>query len=61
MLVFNRKRVLFVAICLIVIFCGLRFRVNDDLKAVEVSATPVSGYCVILDAGHGQPDRWSYN
>ena len=26
-------------------------------KSILTSSTPVSGHCVILDAGHGQPDR----
>lgn len=28
-------------------------------ETVQTNGTPVSGYTVILDAGHGEPDRWS--
>jgi hypothetical protein len=57
MLVLNKKRILFFCMCLIVAFGSLRFKLEPEYEVVQVSATPVSGRVIILDAGHGQPDR----
>ena len=50
-------------ICLILVFiCMYKENQYVELKSqntVLVSGTPVSSHVVILDAGHGQPDRRS--
>ena len=56
MFVFNKKRILFLTMCLVVSFIGLNLDFNRNFNTVPVSSTPVSGYTIILDAGHGMPD-----
>ena len=59
MVVFNKKRILFLTMCLVVSFIGLNLDFNQNFNTVPVSSTPVSGYTIVLDAGHGMPDRRS--
>lgn len=59
MFVFNKKRILFLTMCLVVSFIGLNLDFNQNFNTVPVSSTPVSGYTIVLDAGHGMPDRRS--
>lgn len=55
----DRKKVIFILIiCLIlVLVCMYRDNNMKDQKTVETNGTPVSNHTVILDAGHGEPDR----
>ena len=59
-MIFNRKNIIFILIiCLILVFICM-YKDNNNLKdneTVETSGTPVSSHIVILDAGHGEPDR----
>ena len=57
MVIFRKKRIIFFISCLIVSFIGLRFEANLENDTVLTSSTPVSGYTIFLDAGHGNPDR----
>ena len=55
----NRKKLIFMLIiCLIFVFICM-YKDNDSEKhgTIQTSGTPVSNHTVILDAGHGQPDR----
>lgn len=56
MVIFNKKRILFFISCLVISFIGLNINNNKNLETVQTSATPVSGYTIVLDAGHGYPD-----
>ena len=55
----DRKKIIFILIiCLILVFvCMYRDNNIKDQKTVETNGTPVSNHTVILDAGHGEPDR----
>ena len=58
----NRKRLIFILIlCLIlVLVCMAKENEYKDINRQEsilVNGTPVSLHTVILDAGHGEPDR----
>ena len=55
----NRKKLIFILIiCLILVFvCMYKDNNMKEQKAVETNGTPVSSHTVILDAGHGEPDR----
>lgn len=52
MILLNKKRIIFLISVLMVSFISICF--NDSVYG-DVSG--VSGYTVILDAGHGEPDR----
>lgn len=61
-MVLNRKKMIFIlVICLILVFiCMYKESNASDFKAqntVQTNGTPVSSHTVILDAGHGEPDR----
>ena len=57
---FNKRNLIIILIiCLILVFICM-YRENNDFKnekIVQTNGTPVSSYTVILDAGHGEPDR----
>ena len=55
----DRKKVIFILIiCLILVFvCMYRDNNMKDQNTVETNGIPVSNHTVILDAGHGEPDR----
>jgi hypothetical protein len=59
MIILNKKRILFFCVCMLMAFGCLRFNHNLNYETVLTSATPATGYVVVLDAGHGQPDRRS--
>lgn len=66
MLVINKKRIKIMASCILIALFAFSFQIanqnnqiNNTLKAVETTSTPVSGKTVILDAGHGVPDERS--
>ena len=56
MVVLNKKRILFISFSIIIsIFaCSIK---SKNLNLQPTSSTPVSNHTVILDAGHGYPDR----
>ena len=59
---FNRKVLIVILfICLILVFICM-YRENQYVEltsenTILINGTPVSNHTVILDAGHGQPDR----
>ncbi len=57
MIILNKKRLIFINILVVfsIFFYSLNFQNKDNFKLV--SSTPVSGHTIILDAGHGKPDR----
>lgn len=62
MLVFRKRRVAFLAICLCLgIFAyayqEAKIKIDTETETLDVTATPVSGKVVVLDAGHGNPDE----
>ena len=55
----KRNLIIILIICLILVFICM-YRENNDLKSekiVQTNGTPVSSHTVVLDAGHGEPDR----
>jgi hypothetical protein len=59
MIVLNKKRISFLGVCMLIALGSVQLNDNLSYEAVLTSATPATGYVVILDAGHGQPDRRS--
>lgn len=61
MIVLRKKRILLVLSCIIVSLCvGVTIIPNlDKQPTVETVSLPVSNKVIVLDAGHGQPDRRS--
>ena len=63
MFVINQKRIkiilVFLLISLFTFSCSTVKNQNNNLtnETIEITATPVSGKTVILDAGHGTPDE----
>ena len=60
MLIFQKKRLAFLVICLLLgifsyVYQDTKIKMDDELE--EATATPVSGKVVVLDAGHGTPDE----
>ncbi len=57
MIILNKKRLIFINILVVfsIFFYSLSFQKENNIKLV--SSTPVSGHTIILDAGHGKPDR----
>ena len=57
---FNRRNLIIILIiCLVLAFICM-YRENNDYKSeavVQTNGTPVSSHTVVLDAGHGEPDR----
>ncbi|MBR2289324.1 MAG: hypothetical protein IJ867_01560 [Clostridia bacterium] len=58
----TRKKLIFLLIiclilCLIFMYRDSHYMDENLGKAVQTSGTPVSSHTVILDAGHGEPDR----
>lgn len=57
MIILNKKRLIFINILVVfsIFFYSLSFQKENNIKLV--SSTPVSCHTIILDAGHGKPDR----
>ena len=55
MIIFNRKKIVFILSCIIVSVLVFNFE-TKNIQTIETSSTPVSNHTVILDAGHGLPD-----
>lgn len=57
MYIFNKKRIIFINLSIIVAILAYSIGSASTLKKAElVSSTPISNHVVILDAGHGKPD-----
>lgn len=60
MIILNKKRLIFIntIIVLSIFFYNFSLKnINNINNSELVSSTPVAGHTVILDAGHGKPDR----
>lgn len=55
MIIFNRKKIVFLLSCMIISVLVFNFT-NRELQTVPTSSLPISNHVVILDAGHGLPD-----
>ena len=57
----RKKLIVMLLICLIICFIFMykdsEYIELKSSKVVQTNGTPVSNHTVILDAGHGQPDR----
>ena len=54
----RRNLIIILIICLILVFvCMYRDNNMKNEKTVQTNGTPVSFHTIILDAGHGEPDR----
>lgn len=60
MLILNKKRLIFINLSIVFSIFIYSFTINNYSKTKPASSTPVSNHTIILDAGHGYPDRWSY-
>ncbi len=58
MFVLNKKRLIFINLIIVtsVFYYSLFFNNNSETELT--SSTPVANHTIILDAGHGNPDRW---
>lgn len=57
MIILNKKRLIFINSIIItsILFYSMNFQKLSNTKLA--SSIPVSGHTIILDAGHGNPDR----
>ena len=55
MIVFNRKRIIFISLLIVLSITCFTMK-NNNYLSVPVSSTPVSNHTIVLDAGHGLPD-----
>lgn len=55
MIVFNRKRIIFISLLIVLSITCFTIK-NNNYLSVQVSSTPVSNHTIVLDAGHGLPD-----
>lgn len=58
MVILEKKRIMMVASCVILATFVFVFQTASKEKTVETVALPVTNKVVVLDAGHGEPDRW---
>ncbi len=58
MIIFNKKRILFIMLAVIVSVIVPYLLENND-ETIETVALPVSNKVIVLDAGHGTPDERS--
>lgn len=56
MYVLKKNQIVFM--CLAVLF-SISFFSFQEPNTVPTSSTPVTNHRIVLDAGHGFPDRWS--
>ena len=52
----NKKRILAVAVCLVLSLCFAGI-LNKGDETIETVALPVEDKVIIIDAGHGYPDE----
>lgn len=58
MVILRKKRIVLVCICLIITFCFITLSKNIGKEEIlPVVSLPVSNKVIVLDAGHGSPDR----
>lgn len=63
-MIISRKKLIIILIFLLIICFILMYKDNQyserkTKQTIPASGTPVSNHTIILDAGHGKPDRWS--
>lgn len=56
MLIFNKKRILFINFSIIFSIFVYSLTYSNSLLTQTTSSTPISNHTIILDAGHGEPD-----
>lgn len=59
----SRKKLILILFILLIIVFIFMYKDNNStgLKkahTLQTNGTPVSSHTIILDAGHGKPDRW---
>ncbi|MCI8443962.1 MAG: hypothetical protein HFJ37_02115 [Clostridia bacterium] len=66
MLVMNQKRIKIMLTCILIALFAFSLQItnenpsiNNRKETVQTTATPVSGKTVVLDAGHGIPEKGS--
>ena len=54
----NKKRILFIflCVCFSIIGYGIMYNINLKNKDIKANATPITNKTIIIDAGHGLPD-----
>lgn len=57
MVVFNKKRIMIIFICLLLSISFAKIKIKNE--TIETVALPVEDKVIILDAGHGYPDERS--
>jgi N-acetylmuramoyl-L-alanine amidase len=57
MIYIKKKALGMIAIILAIFMTSYVNNMVQNNSTIEVAATPVSGRVVIIDAGHGKPDR----
>lgn len=56
----NTKKLLILAILIVVLIIGI-YTINNNKETIQIVSLPVSGKTIVLDAGHGQPDSGAEN
>lgn len=56
MILLNKKKITYILSCIIISVVFFNFT-SAPISSIPTSSTPVSNHVVILDAGHGSPDR----
>lgn len=59
MIILRKKRIILMLACVIVSVCFFNMSLDNSKKAIPVVSLPVSNKVIVLDAGHGDPDRRS--
>ena len=57
MVVFNKKRIMIIFICLLLSISFAKIKIKNE--TIETVALPVEDKVIVLDAGHGYPDERS--
>ncbi len=67
MVVINKKRIKIIVTCVFISVLAFSFKIGTVDKSsrnkeniIATTSTPVSGKTVVLDAGHGIPEKGSY-
>lgn len=67
MIVLNKKRIKIIVTCIFISIFAFSFKIGtvnekekNTEKTITTTSTPVSGKTVVLDAGHGIPEKRSY-
>lgn len=60
MIVIRKKRIQFILTCILIVVFAFSFKIgSSERNTLETTATPVSGKTIIIDAGHGIPEKRS--